>query len=131
MNDFKNDLQYNDLKGLAALNFYDSSTELIEYAKSVGVELEKYEPIGLNIYYGENGFFELSFLAIDKEKRIDNEKELGKLPLVELKTKETREEFESKFKRFSINLLLKGRNIDEYEIVDSRDVNDFEENEEE
>jgi hypothetical protein len=67
MSDLKKaNVQYNDMEGSAALDFHGSFSELRDYAKDKGIDLEKYEPIGLDIYYGEIDSFYLTFIVVDK-----------------------------------------------------------------
>lgn len=101
--------QYNDLKGTAALDFHGSLSELWDYFKEFKIDLEKYDPIGIDVYFGEGDFFYLSFLATDKEQMEEYKKQnQGKLPVLSISVEETKENFFKKFKRFNVSLSRKG-----------------------
>jgi hypothetical protein len=109
--------QYNDLKGTAALDFHGSLTELWDIFKKQGVDLDKYEPFGLSVYYGETDFFTLSLLATDKNNNIRGSiTRKDRVPVISIGLELTKSEFESFYKRFHI-LLTKNRRDEDFEIV--------------
>ena len=109
--------QYNDLKGTAALDFHGSLTELWDIFKNQGIDLEKYEPYGLSVYYGETDFFNLSLLATDKENNSRNSiTRKDSVPVISIGLELTKPEFESFYKRFHV-LLTKSGNDENFEIV--------------
>ena len=79
--------------------------------------MEKYEPYGLSIYYGETDFFSLSLLATDKEFNYKSSiAHKDRIPVVSIGLELTKAEFEAYYKRFHI-LLTKSRRDENYEIV--------------
>ena len=123
-------VQYYDMKGSAALDFHGSFTELWEYAKDKGIDIEKYEPIGLDIYYGETDYFGLTFLVIDKEKADEYKmKNNERLPVIEISVEEKQADFESRFKRFHVKLNLHRDNFDGYDLIESKNISDFQDEE--
>jgi hypothetical protein len=74
----KASVQYNDMVGTAAADIADVlNNNLIDLAKSQGINLERYEPVGLSLY-GVNGLLP-SFLCIDKQLSTPDEEHLVKL----------------------------------------------------
>jgi hypothetical protein len=117
-------VQYNDMKGSAALDFHGSFSELWDFAKDKGIDTTKYEPIGIDIYYGESNYFGLTFLVVDKEKAENRQSHNGLLPVIEISVEESQKDFERRFKRFNIKLTRLGMNLENYELIDSIDIND-------
>jgi hypothetical protein len=115
----KANVQYNDMKGTAALDFHGSFTELWDFARDQGIDTKKYEPIGIDVYYGETNYFGLTFLVIDKEKAENREYFNGLLPVIEIGVEVSQKDFERRFKRFNIKLTRLGMNLENYELVDS------------
>lgn len=120
----KASVQYNDMKGTAALDFHGSLSELWDFARDQGIDTKKYEPIGIDIYYGESNYFGLTFLVIDKEKAENRQYFNGLLPVVEIGVEVSQKDFERRFKRFNIKLTRLGMNLENYELIDSIDIND-------
>ena len=115
--------KYNDLKGTGALDFHGSMTELHGYAESFGIDLSKYEPMGLDIYFGEVNFFYLSFLCIDKESSTDyQDQHNGQIPVISISVQETQEDFFSKLKKFNIKLGLDRHGFGQYDLINETNV---------
>ncbi len=80
---------YNDLNGSISIDFPGdfNTTEFKNYAEKVGVDLEKYQPVGIHIHDGENTglrSMDVSIIAIDNElERQYREENIDKIPLVE------------------------------------------------
>jgi len=110
--------QYNDLTGSAALDFHGSLSELWTYFETYKIDLDTYEPLGIDVFLGQNNLFILSFLAIQKNIVDTYQKQNnGKLPVVSISVEEDREHFFKMFKRLNIKLSIKG--IDKrYDIID-------------
>jgi hypothetical protein len=120
----KASVQYNDMKGSAALDFHGSLSELWVFAREQGIDTKKYEPIGIDIYYGESNYFGLTFLVIDLEKAENRQYFNGLLPVVEISIEISQKDFERRFKRFNIKLTRLGMNLENYELIDSIDIRD-------
>lgn len=120
MNKMEANTQYNDMTGTAALDFKGGTlTEFIEYAKTKGIDTERYEPIGLKLYGGENNFFSISVFCIDLSK-IDTYKQENndRIPVVVVKIQETYEQFERLFKEFSVNLFMNVKKSEDYDFLE-------------
>lgn len=80
---------YRDLEGSISIDFPGdfNRTEFKNYAEKVGVDLEKYQPVGIHIHDGENTGLrrmDVSIIAIDNElERQYQEENINKIPLVE------------------------------------------------
>lgn len=80
---------YRDLEGSISIDFPGdfNTTEFKNYAEKVGVDLEKYQPVGIHIHDGENTGLRrmnVSIIAIDNELEKEYKKDnLNKIPLVE------------------------------------------------
>lgn len=120
----KASVQYNDMKGSAALDFHGSFTELWDFARDQGIDTKKYEPIGIDVYYGESNYFGLTFLVIDKEKAENRQYFNGLLPVIEIGVEVCQKDFERRFKRFNIKLTRLGMNLENYELIDSIHISD-------
>jgi|JI10StandDraft_1071094.scaffolds.fasta_scaffold1013088_1 hypothetical protein len=99
------DVQYNDMKGSAAMDFWENNSELTDYAYEKGIDTESYKPIGLRIYFGEIDFFMLTFIVLDKNQIAH-----------EYSVSEKQSDFMNRFKRLEIVLSLKHENFDQYEL---------------
>ncbi len=69
--------QYNDYKGTAAADISDYSS-LKNYLKNHGVDIEKYEPVGLELDTNYSRFIKYSFICKDNDS---DEKKLVKIRL--------------------------------------------------
>lgn len=58
-------VKYNDYVGTAAADFADMMT-LTGYLKSKGLDVDRYEPIGVRFCFGEGGLFVVYFLCVDR-----------------------------------------------------------------
>ena len=97
--------QYNDLIGDSALDG-NISSPLYDLAQFCEVP-DEYIPIGISVYFGESGFFDLSIYACSKSKYGSDIQELAKNQ--EIRTKRFNvnipyTEFMRIVKRFSITL---------------------------
>jgi hypothetical protein len=114
--------QYNDLTGTAALDFHGSLTELWDTFKEQGIDLNIYEPFGISVYYGETNFFNISLLAIDKQKSsVSDSLRKSKIPVISISLNMDKQNFERLFKRFHI-LLSKSRYGQDFEIINETDI---------
>jgi len=100
------DVQYNDLNGTAALDFHGSIIELRDYAKSFGIDVERYKPIGINLYLGEIDFFSLSFYCTDIVER----------KTMQIMVDESWKKFNQRFKR--LNIILTSEELDPDEDIE-------------
>ncbi len=108
MKQIKANTTYNDMVGTIAFDFKKGTRhEFLDYAKERGIDIKCFEPIGFEVYCGENNFFYLSFFCIDlviaeKYKQENN----GRLPIVKIDVCESYKNFEKTFKQLNANLLL-------------------------
>lgn len=117
--------QYNDLKGTAALDFHGSLSEMWEIFKNQGIDVNKYEPFGLSVYYGETNFFNLSLLAIDKNKtNVSNSIRKEKIPVISIGLEIDKSDFEKLFKRFHILLSNKDK-AQNFEIIQEINISEL------
>jgi len=78
----------NDLNGSISIDFPGdiNTTEFKNYAEKVGIDLDKYQPIGIQMYDTENTgirHIDVSIIAIDNELHVKYKKEnISKIPLV-------------------------------------------------
>ena len=56
--------QYNDMIGTAAIDWNIPTHDLHSLADDLGIDTEKYFPVGLEYYYSE-GFFHIGVLAVE------------------------------------------------------------------
>lgn len=88
--------QYNDYLGTAAADKSDHFF-LSDYLKGRGVDTERYNPIGVEFYSGDSGYFSYSFICEDTESDEPN-----KAVKIKFESKDTYEDFFSLFKRFNV-----------------------------
>lgn len=93
------DVQYNDFKGTAAADIADF-TNLEEFLKNKGVDVNRYNPVGVDIF---SSYDSCSYGVICKDKEANN-----KLVEIRFESKGSYEEFFSLFKRFNVILTNRG-----------------------
>ncbi len=114
---------YDDLVGTISIDFPGDFriTEFTNYASSVGIDLSKYRPIGLEIFGGENFEFEeieVSLISVDLEKEANYKKENGKVPVVRFVKIDTLKNLFTYLHRLNITLFGKYEKLEQLEIVD-------------
>ncbi|MFH1319356.1 MAG: hypothetical protein ABII90_01720 [Bacteroidota bacterium] len=83
-------IKFSDLDGTLAVDYAGDFgiTTFKNYAEAIGIDLEKYDPQGIEIYSGEHTKLEdisITIIAIDKKKRKDySAKNNGRLPVVKI-----------------------------------------------
>ena len=103
---------HDDMRGTVALDFCGGYTYLSEYAEKKGIDLEKYEPVGLEVSYDEDNYFELIFLVVDRQN--SNKNDDGRLPLIEITVSKNKKDFEEEFKSLCIQLFRRDKNRSNY-----------------
>jgi len=63
---FTSSTQYGDIKGNVTIDG-QMSNNLHEFSKNYKIDTEKYFPIGIDIYIGENKYQNIDIIAIDKD----------------------------------------------------------------
>lgn len=117
------DVQYNDMIGTCAADWH-SGTELHKFAKSKGIDTDRYFPISLRIY----GVIPTSFTiyAVDKEIANESYDEIykyakendGILPVVKFRFESDLNELSKFLKRFSTVLTTKMDTLKQFDILD-------------
>ncbi|MHB8260087.1 MAG: hypothetical protein ACYDCN_09380 [Bacteroidia bacterium] len=107
--------QYTDLKGTIAIDFAGAQDTLASYAATVGVDIAKYNPVGIQIYGVRGEIISLNILCIERssypiEKGQD-------LPTTPIKVKDTFENFLKHLIRIEIVLIEKHRKVTDYNII--------------
>lgn len=64
---FSSATQYGDIKGDVTIDG-TMGGNLHDFAKDNGINTDKYFPVGINIYLGDNGHQSISIIAIDVEQ---------------------------------------------------------------
>lgn len=108
----KASVQYNDYRGTVAADISDYAL-LSDYLKDRGVDVERYEPIGVRFYSGYSEYVSVNFICIDhhsverKAVTLKFEKEFSVSEFLDL------------FKRLEIILTFaKGRDYSDWELED-------------
>lgn len=106
-------VQYNDYLGTAAADKSDLFS-LVDFLKEKGVDVDRYEPIGVDFYSGYSDHISYTFICKDNQ---NNENKLVKIGF---ESKCTYEEFFNLFKRFNaIVTWAKGNDYSDYEVDDN------------
>jgi hypothetical protein len=110
--------KYNDLVGTAAIDFHGGvDSSLHDYARQLGIETERYFPIGLSFYIGEHGSFYLKFFCVDQQvKEVFKEENEDRVPVVIVRRSETMESFFGQIKRFEVVLGFKKSEFEPHEV---------------
>lgn len=96
--------QYNDYRGTAAADISDYGS-LSDYLRKKGVDTERYEPVGVELYTGYSNHISYRFICVDKESRERTAVKIG------FESNGSFEEFFNLFKRFDVILTwAKGSN---------------------
>ena len=114
----KASVQYGDFKGTSAADISDHES-LEEVAERIGIDLSRYEPVGVNFYFGYSDFFSASFIARDKEKSTDDDPYM-----VKINHDLSRDEFFDMFKRLDVVLYSRFTDHDEGEVRDTVNLED-------
>jgi len=112
--------QYNDMKGTAAADWH-SGSEIFEFAKSKGIDTDRYFPISLSIHGIDIDYFSIyavdtkitkqSFDEIYKYAEANN----GTLPVVKFNFSSNINELKKYMKRFSVVLISKMRSLEYFD----------------
>ncbi len=110
--------QYNDLVGTAAIDFHGGvDGSFHDYARQLGIDTDRYFPIGLRFYVGEQGNFYINFFCFDQKIReVFKEENEGREPVVVIRRTETLESFLNHVKRFEVVLGFKNSEFVDHEI---------------
>ena len=109
----KASVQYNDFRGTVAADMSDY-TFLSDYLKERGVDVERYEPIGVRFYSGYSEFVSVNFICIDHQS------DERKAVTLKFEKQLSATEFLDLFKRLEIILTFaKGRDYSDWELEDN------------
>lgn len=109
----KASVQYNDYRGTVAADMSDY-TFLSDYLKGRGVDVERYEPIGVRFYSGYSEFVSVDFICIDHQS------DERKAVTLKLENQLSVSEFLDLFKRMEIILTFaKGRDYSDWDLEDN------------
>ena len=89
--------QYNDYKGTAAADVSDYLF-IRDYLKDRGVDIERYEPVGFELYTGYSNFVSYRFICKD------NYSDENRLVKIGFESKDNISDFLDLFKRFNVVL---------------------------
>ncbi len=95
----KANVQYNDFIGTAAADKSDH-LNLHEFLSSRGLDIDRYETIGLSFFSAYTDFFTVSIICIDKEKSSSIKSHIVKIVFEEF----DKNDFFDLFKRFNVVL---------------------------
>lgn len=109
----KASVQYCDFKGTSAADISDHEN-LEKILNRIGIDTDKYEPIGAKFYFGYSDFFSGQIIALDKSKSSENEPYA-----VEIELGFNRDEFFDMFKRLNVVLVSRFSKHDEFSIKDT------------
>lgn len=106
-------VQYNDYRGTVAADMSDYAF-LSDYLRNRGVDVERYEPIGVRFYSGYSQFVSVNFICIDHQS------DDRKVVTLEFEKKLSVPEFLDLFKRLEIILTFaKGHDYSDWELEDN------------
>ena len=109
----KASVQYNDYRGTVAADLSDYAL-LSDYLRDRGVDVERYEPIGVRFYSSYSEFISVNFICIDHQ--LDEHKAVT----LAFEKKLSASEFLDLFKRLEIVLTSsKGRDYYDRELEDN------------
>jgi hypothetical protein len=100
--------QYDDLKGTASLDFDGQTQEFNDFCKEFGVDMDRYSPVGLEFYKGQEGQFNLKVLAVDNKIKDVFQDEHGKIPIEKLNIEVSIIDFFEAIHRFHVVLFVNG-----------------------
>lgn len=109
--------QYNDFVGTAAADISDFQ-HLEDYLSANGVDIEKYQVIGIEFYASYSEFISVRFICEDKESQ--------EIKTIGFEKNITKDEFLNFFKRFNVivtkkHIDIEGREMDDNTImIDNR-----------
>lgn len=109
----KASVQYNDYRGTVAADISDYAL-LSDYLKDRGVDVDRYEPIGVRFYSGYSEYVSVSFICIDHQS------DERKAVTLKFEKQLSISEFLDLFKRMEIILTFaKGRDYSDWELEDN------------
>lgn len=108
----KASVQYNDFIGTAAADRSDSGW-IDRILKERGVDIERFEAIGVSFYSGYSQFFSASIICLDKEKSTEKK---DYIVSIGFENEFTREQFFNLFKRFKVIITNKYQGFENHEI---------------
>lgn len=119
-------VQYNDMKGSIAIDFHGGGDgNLWDYARDLGIDTDKYHPIGLSVYIGEHNNVYLTFICVDNASRDSfQEQNNGKIPLITFDRRDELSSFFQRLKRFHAVMGFKRDEFEPHEIVTKFDQDD-------
>ncbi|MBQ4083192.1 MAG: hypothetical protein IJC77_02870 [Bacteroidaceae bacterium] len=109
----KASVQYNDYRGTVAADISDYAL-LSDYLEDKGVDVDRYEPIGVHFYSGYSEYVSVSFICIDHQS------DERKAVTLKLEKNLSVVEFLDLFKRLEIILTFaKGHDYSDWELEDN------------
>jgi len=106
--------QYTDLKGSIAIDFEGHPDTLESYAKELGIDIVKYNPVGIKIYGGHAEIISFYFLCVDRANYPIVEGQ--QIPTIGIKVNEKFQNFLMHLKRIEIVLHSKHHDVSKYNI---------------
>lgn len=111
--ELKASTQYNDYLGTSAADGSDWYS-LKDYLNKKGLDVDKYEPVGVEFYSGEGDYFHVRFICKDSDV---HEK---KLVTIGFEKDISKEEFFAIFKRFNVLVTwAKGSDYSDWDLDDN------------
>ncbi len=109
----KASVQYGDFKGTSAADISDH-VNLEKVINRLGIDTDKYEPIGAKFFFGYSDIFSGQIIALDRSKSSENEPYI-----VEIELGFNRDEFFDLFKRLNVVLISRLSKHDEFSIKET------------
>jgi hypothetical protein len=106
--------RYDDLVGTLSVNFRNSEDFNAFAARVAGVDLNRYQPIGLRVYVGHETM--LTVYATEHTQAAAHRTNAGKVTVRKFKVGIPLEDLISSFRQLDFTLLAKGYTVDELEI---------------
>jgi hypothetical protein len=103
--------QYCDFNGTSAIDWQGGTSDFIKLCRDMGINTDKYQPVGVSIFFGDGNFFSLSIYVKENNKPL-NEK--GEYPIIKVMTEIEAEKFFQYAKRLDIQLFNTSINENEY-----------------
>lgn len=107
--------QYNDLVGSIAVDFEGSPDDLENYAKANGIDTEKYDPVGINLYGGRGEFSTFEIFCVDRSNYPIKEGE--DIPVIAFSIVQTFDDLLMNLKRIGIVLHSKFEETSRYKVI--------------
>lgn len=109
--------QYTDLKGTIAIDFAGQQDDFESYVSSIGIDIEKYNPVGISLYGSLGKIVSLNILCVEKTKYpiADGEK----IPTIGIRVDDSLENFLKHIIRLEIVLHSKHNNVSDFVIEEA------------